>query len=475
MTNERADSTDSMALAAAATSDARLNEVYDVIVIGAGAAGLLAAAVAAERGRRVLLVEKNRKVGVKILMSGGTRCNLTQATDERGIVRAYREQGKFLHSALAALGPADLVKLIEDEGVPTKVEETGKIFPVSDRAVDVVEALLARLRRSGAALFVEAAVERVEVGGRGQVTGDGGQGTEIAPEAGSNERETGRFLVTVRRGRETDSPREVLESRSVILTTGGKSYPGSGTTGDGYAFAAAFGHTIVPPRPALVPLTTDAAWVRELSGITIPDLRVTIWASSDGQSIAPGQKKPLDERRGSVLLAHFGLSGPAILDISRTVTAAADPRSLVLACDFLPDVRADQLEANLRDLAARDGKKQLAAAIAPELPRRLVEQLLRLAGLAPDLKLAELPKAGRTRLVSVLKGAMVPLSGTRGFAKAEVTAGGVSLAEVDSRSMQSKLIPGFYLAGEVLDLDGPIGGYNFQAAFSTGFLAGKSA
>jgi predicted Rossmann fold flavoprotein len=446
-------------LAAPAASGARSSDVYDVIVIGAGAAGLLAAAVAAERGRRVLLVEKNRKVGVKILMSGGTRCNLTQATDERGIVRAYREQGKFLHSALAALGPADLVKLIEDEGVPTKVEETGKIFPVSNRAVDVVEALLTRLRRSGAELLVEAAVEGLEARGLG--TGDGGQGT-------------GRFLVTVRRGRDADSRREVLEARSVILTTGGKSYPGSGTTGDGYAIAAAFGHTIVPPRPALVPLTTDAAWVRELSGITIPDLRVTIWGSTDGQSIAPGQKKPLDERRGSVLLAHFGLSGPAILDISRTVTAAADPRSLVLACDFSPDLRADQLEAGLRDLAARDGKKQLAAAIAPDLPRRLVEQLLRLAGLAPEIKLAELPKAGRARLVSVLKGATVPLLGTRGFAKAEVTAGGVSLAEVDSRRMESKLIPGFFLAGEVLDLDGPIGGYNFQAAFSTGYLAGMS-
>ena len=412
---------------------------YEVVVIGAGAAGLLAAAVAAERGRRTLLLEKNRRAGVKILMSGGTRCNITHATDKWGIIRAYREQGEFLHSALAALGPADLVQLIEDEGVPTKVEETGKIFPVSNRATDVLDGLLRRLGRSGAELLVNSAVTAIE------------------------RRESG-FRVECK-SVETQCIVS-YETAKIILTTGGQSYPGSGTTGDGYAWSAAHGHTIVPPRPALVPLTTDAAWVRELSGITIPDVAAKLYAGGGGQ--------PLDERRGSLLFTHFGFSGPVVLDISRTVTAAADPQTLELALDFLPDLRADQLDEQIRSLAAREGKRHVASLAPAELPRRLVDQLVVQARLSADLKAAELSKAGRAALVAALKAVRIPLSGTRGFGKAEVTAGGVSLAEIDSRTMQSKLVPGLYFAGEILDLDGPIGGYNFQAAFSTGFLAGSS-
>nr|AXL06665.1 NAD(P)/FAD-dependent oxidoreductase [uncultured bacterium] len=406
---------------------------YEVIVIGAGAAGLLAAAVAAERGRKTVLLERNRRPGVKILMSGGTRCNITQATDKQGIVRAYREQGNFLHSALAALSPADLVKLIEDEGVPTKVEETGKIFPVSNRATDVLDALVRRLDRSGAGLELNAPVTAIE-------------------------REEQGFLVT--------TASATYRAHKILLTTGGQSYPGSGTTGDGYAWAAAFGHTIVPPRPALVPLTTEAVWVRELSGITIPDVAASLYS--------PDAKKPLDQRRGSLLFTHFGLSGPVILDISRTVTAAADPRALELACDFLPDIKPEQLDAQIRESCTRDGKKQIAAILCLELPRRLIEQLIQLAGVPLELKAAELSKKGRADLVAALKSARIPLTGTRGFAKAEVTAGGVALAEIDSRTMQSKFVPGLFFAGEILDLDGPIGGYNFQAAFSTGYLAGMS-
>jgi predicted Rossmann fold flavoprotein len=409
----------------------------DVILIGAGAAGLLAAAVAAERGRRTLLLEKNRRPGVKILMSGGTRCNLTHATDKWGIVRAYREQGNFLHSALAAFSPADLVKLIEDEGVPTKVEETGKVFPVSNRATDVLEALLRRLNRSGAQMLLDAPV------------------TALA-------RHEHGFRVFHRNAAEGTS----CGATKIILTTGGQSYPGSGTTGDGYAWAKLLGHTIVPPRPALVPLSTDAPWVRELSGVTIPDVAVLLF---DGVNA-----KPIDQRRGSLLFTHFGLSGPVILDISRSVTAAADPRSLEIACDFLPDLRPEVLDAQIREACACEGKKQLAAVVSPELPRRLVEQLIPLAGLALDQKSAELSKKGRASLVAALKSARIAITGTRGFAKAEVTAGGVALSEIDSRTMQSKLVPGLYFAGEILDLDGPIGGYNFQAAFSTGYLAGRS-
>src|SRR5262249_6302311 len=211
----------------------------DVVVAGAGAAGLLAAIRAAERGRRVLLLEKNRKPGVKILMSGGTRCNITHATDNRGIVEAYGQPGEFLHSALAALSVEDTIALFEAEGVATKVEETGKVFPVSNKAVDVLNALVRRLNRSGATLSLDEPLQRLSREGDG-------------------------FELT--------TPKRSLAAAKVILTTGGKSYPGSGTTGDGYAFAAQFGHTIVPPRPALVPVRVNLPWVTELRGITLPDV-----------------------------------------------------------------------------------------------------------------------------------------------------------------------------------------------------------
>jgi hypothetical protein len=409
---------------------------WDVIVIGAGAAGLLAAARAAERGRRTLLLEKNRKPGVKILMSGGTRCNLTHATDARGIVEAFGPPGRFLHSALAALSPAALVELIEAEGVPTKVEATGKIFPVSNKANDVLQALLRRLERSGAELRLGEPV---------------------------------RDLIRADEGFRVVTSHDVHSAEKVILTSGGKSYPGSGTTGDGYAWAAALGHTIVPPRPALTPLRVVLPWVRELMGVTVPDVGVKVLEPVEGDA----RPRVLASDRGSFLFTHFGLSGPAALNVSRVVTAHAAPASLRVECDFLPGDREDALEEALLQEAARAGKRQLAGFLSERLPRRLVDALLRQAGLDPERKLAELSKPDRQRLVQQLKATAIPITGAMGFEKAEVTAGGVALDEVDSRTMQSKKTPGLYLAGEVLDLDGPIGGYNFQAAFSTGWLAGE--
>ncbi|HMC89628.1 MAG TPA: NAD(P)/FAD-dependent oxidoreductase [Gemmataceae bacterium] len=405
---------------------------WDVIVAGAGAAGLLAAARSAEQGRSTLLLEKNRKPGVKILMSGGTRCNLTHATDNRGIVDAFGPPGRFLHSALAALSVDETVALFEAEGVATKVEETGKIFPVSNKAVDVLNALLRRLARSGATLALGEPLLNLE-------------------------RTNGGFVVR------TSS--RTLTARRLILTPGGKSYPGSGTTGDGYDFAARFGHTIVPPRPALVPVTVAAPWVADLRGITLPDVTVRVVEA----------ERVLASRRGSLLFAHFGLSGPVILDVSRVVSGHPQPQALVLEVDVLPADKEPELDESLRRESAVSGRKQLAVVLSDRLPRRLCEALLVLAELPIDRKAAALSRAERTRLVQMIKRLRLPITGTLGFGKAEVTAGGVALDEVDSRSMRSKRVPDLFIAGELLDLDGPIGGYNFQAAFSTGWLAGDAA
>lgn len=413
---------------------------WDVVVVGAGAAGLLAALRAAECGQRTLLLERNRQPGVKILMSGGTRCNLTHNTDARGIIAAFGKQGQFLHSAVAALGPHQLIELVEAEGVATKVEDTGKVFPVSNKAADILAALLRRVQRSGVTLALDARLMRLEPSDPG-------------------------FRL--------DTATESLQAKRVIITTGGKSYPGSGTTGDGYAWAKAFGHTIVPPRPALTPVTCAANWIGALRGITLPDVQIQVLdPSAEGTSSSP---RLLDRRRGSFLFAHFGLSGPAPLDVSRAISGHPHPRTLKLECDFLPAMSDDQLVAEIRQECASGGRRELTSIVSKWLPHRLAETLVLLAGLKSDQRAAELSKAGRASLVQAIKRQLIPVQGTLGFEKAEVTAGGVTRDEIDSRTMQSKRVPHLYFAGEVLDVDGPIGGYNFQAAFSTGWLAGQSA
>jgi predicted Rossmann fold flavoprotein len=410
---------------------------WDIVVVGAGAAGLMAAISAAEENRRVLILEKNRKPGVKILMSGGTRCNITQATDNRGIIAAYGRAGRFLHSALAALGVDETLELFAAEGLRTKVESTGKIFPESDRAADVLAALLRRLGRSGCQLALEEPLLQI-----------------ASLEAGFR-------LTTAKRA---------LTAMNVILTTGGQSYPASGTTGDGYAWAAALGHTIVPPRPALTPITVCDDWPRELRGLTLPDAGLRVL---DPRAPRP-RDRTLIEKRGSLLFAHFGLSGPVALDASSVVSRHDSPTSLTLECDFLPAMTWPELEAALRDRSVAAGKRQVDAALPDVLPRRLADAIVALAGLRTDRKAAELTRDERGRLAQYCKATPLRISGTLGFKKAEVTSGGVALGEIDSSTMQSKRAPGLFIAGELLDLDGPIGGYNFQAAWSTGWLAGSS-
>ncbi|MEX2140761.1 MAG: aminoacetone oxidase family FAD-binding enzyme, partial [Pirellulales bacterium] len=382
--------------------------------------------------------------GVKILMSGGTRCNITHATDRRGIVAAFGDQGPFLHSALAALGPDELLAMFHAEGVATKVDPGGKVFPVSDRALDVLRALERMLAKSGAQLVLDEAV------------------TGIDPNSSGFHVQTNRRLLT---------------TEKVIVTVGGQSYPGCGTTGDGYAWAKALGHTIVWPRPALVPLLSPAAWVHELRGVTIPDVAVAIlepMAEPGAEPTAKTTAKTTASGRGSFLFTHFGLSGPVVMDLSRVITERPHVASWQATCDFLPALKDAELTARLAAEASAAGKKAVINILAEWAPRRLVEALMQLAGVPVERRFAELSRAERTALVVALKSTAIPITGSLGFKKAEVTAGGVSLADVDSRTMQSKRTPNLYLAGEILDLDGPIGGYNFQAAFSTGWLAGES-
>jgi hypothetical protein len=405
---------------------------WDVIVVGAGAAGLLAGISAGKSGAKTLVLEKNRKPGVKILMSGGTRCNITHNTDNRGIVKAFGNNGKFLHSPLAAFSVDETIRFFNQAGVATKIEATGKIFPVSNKALDVLDALLNQLKHENATLVLETPVLDIDA------TEDG-------------------FLLKTNL--------QTFHAKKIILTTGGLSFPGCGTTGDGYKFAMKFGHSIKETQPALAPLKTDARWVHELSGVTIPDVGVTACLN----------EKPMMQDRGSFLFTHFGLSGPVILNVSKALNSLSNFKNSSLKLDFLPSVKETDLEAKLQSFASTDGKKLLSVALGELLPRRLLEGLFSQIGFSPERKCAGISKDERKAIVVSIKSKSVNITGTLGYAKAEVTTGGVSLDEVNSKTMESKLKRGLYLAGEILDLDGPIGGFNFQAAWSTGFLAGSQA
>jgi predicted Rossmann fold flavoprotein len=414
---------------------------WDAIIIGGGAAGLWAAGTAASRNKRVLVLEKNNKAGVKILMSGGTRCNITHHCDSRKIADAFGRNGRVLLSALSRLSPADVVREFESEGVETKVEETGKVFPVSDHAIDVRDAVVRRLARHGAELMTGTAVEVV----RPSATGVG-------------------FDVIA----SSTTERLELWSETVLITTGGLSYSGCGTTGDGYPWVQAMGHTITPLRPALTPLTSNESWVHELSGLTLDDIHVTARVFGEDRKL---MKQEREGSRGGFLWTHFGCSGPTAMNVSRCLSDLVLQQSAELAIDLLPDMSRDACEQWLI-AAGKESNRVISNVLSQRIPRRLAIALLNRVGAVSDPHMAELPKKTRSAVVENLKQCLIPISGTRGYPKAEVTAGGVALSEVNFQDMQSRKQPGLYLAGEILDLDGPIGGYNFQAAWSTGHAAG---
>jgi predicted Rossmann fold flavoprotein len=438
----------------------RSDSTYDVAVLGAGAAGLVAAIRAAESGARVVLVEKNRRPGVKILMSGGTRCNITNARGlrrleavsgpidpafdpalrrgTRAIQDAFGPGGPFLGHALRRLDVDQTVRLFESEGLAVKIEGNGKIFPVSDRAVDVLEALTRRLERSGAELRLLSPVRSI---------------TRWNPD----DDEPAGFRITL--------AESSIDARRVILAVGGKSFPGCGTTGDGYALARAFGHTVIDPRPALVPLRIEPEWPLTLKGLTLPDVVASVHGPS-GSALA--------QRREAVLFTHFGLSGPAILDVSRAVARHEGTDPLELRIDLRPGVSREEVDSRLQ-ASARQGRSSVSSILSVDLPHRLAECLLDVCGVPRTRIGPDLSRAERLRVVQALKALALPITDTLGFEKAEVTSGGVHLDEVDPRTLESRLVPGFHLCGEVLNLDGLIGGYNFQAAWSTGWLAGESA
>jgi predicted Rossmann fold flavoprotein len=407
---------------------------YDVIVAGAGASGLIAAGTCAALGLRVLVLEQMNKPGLKLLVTGGGSCNLTHACPPDRIMAAFGRQGRFMAPALARLDPEGLRCLFRSRGVYTVVREDGCVFPSSGSSASVLEALLGRLDPRQVTLLTATRVTRL-LADQGHVRG-------------------------IRTRNET------YEARAVILATGGRSYPGLGGSGSGYDLAAFAGHTVRPPVPALVPLVTRETWPGSLAGIAVPDVEIRVAHKSARKESA----------RGELLFTHDGLSGPAVLDISGAVSdILREEQSVEVELNFSPNEDRAVWSGRFEGWRRSCGGSRIAGLLKDYLPRGLALQVCALAGEDPEsLSAGRLRRDQVETLIQGLTGLRLAVTGTAGFDKAMTTRGGVSLKEVDPATLQSKVLQGLYLTGEVLDLDGPCGGYNLQWAFSSGMLAGES-
>ncbi|MBR2924948.1 MAG: NAD(P)/FAD-dependent oxidoreductase [Clostridia bacterium] len=404
-----------------------------IIVIGGGAAGLLAAMEAAKAGAEVTLLEKNEKLGKKIYITGKGRCNVTNDCTPESFRASVVKNPRFLFSALNAFAPADMMALLEKLGCPLKTERGNRVFPVSEKASDVTRALEKELHRLGVRIRLNSAVRSVDAAD-GAVTG-----------------------VTLMSG-------EVIPAEAVIVATGGMSYPTTGSTGDGFAWLRQLGHTVFPALPTLIPLTSDASWVTALQGLSLRNVRLSLQAG----------KKKLYTELGEMLFTHFGITGPLVLSASAYMAELA-PDEVRLTLDLKPGLTHEQLEARILRDVAEAGKKQLGTVLCGLYPARLAETMAQLCALGWTTPACELTKEGRMALVERTKALQIPISGTRPLAEAVVTRGGVSVKEINPATMESKLVSGLYVAGELLDVDALTGGYNLQIAFSTGLLAGRTS
>ena len=401
-----------------------------VFIIGGGAAGMIAAANAAQAGHAVTLFERNEKLGKKLYITGKGRCNVTNIADRDAFFEHVLRNPRFLYSAFSHFDNKALMERIERAGVPLKVERGGRVFPESDKSSDILRAMERIVREAGVTIRLNSHVEAILVRD-GAIDG-------------------------IRVGGES------IHCDALVVATGGVSYPQTGSTGDGYTFARATGHRIEEPVASLVPLITQETWPYSLAGLTLKN--VTLSATKNG--------KPIFSEMGELLFTHFGVSGPLVLSLSGVIAGA--PAGTRMQIDLKPALTQEQLDARLvRDLQ-EGAKQQVKTALHALLPQRLLEVVLELAQIDGAKPVGEFNKAMRQRLVDTLKALPLTVSGARGLNEAVVTRGGVSVKDVNASTMESKLIKGLYFAGEVLDLDATTGGYNLQIAWSTGALAGDS-
>ncbi len=405
----------------------------DVCIVGAGPAGLMASIFAAGKGASVIVLERNTTAGRKLLRTGGGRCNVTHASTVRELIGAFDAFGRFLRHGLYEFSADDMIAFLADHGVSCRVENDGCVFPDTDRATDIKNVLLAAAKAEGVRLLYGKRVTGIKKDGNG-------------------------FLLKTE-----DSS---IDCQKVIIATGGKSWPDLGSTGDGYKLAKKFGHTVVEPKAAVVGLIAKEKWIKKLQGVALGDVRIT--CDIDGKKVAA---------TGAMIFTDKGISGPAVFDLSRFVVDefATGGEAIGLCIDLVPQLNHQQLQQYFIDSAANHPKKELLTILCELLPKSIVIQICRLGEMSAEIRIGQLAKSKRVDILKKLKALPITVKSTRPLEEATVTRGGVSLDEIDPKTMQSRITKGLFFAGEVINADGPCGGYNLQIAWSTGSLAGKSA
>lgn len=403
-----------------------------VVVIGGGAAGLMAAVIAGREGAKVTLLEKMNYVGKKMGITGKGRCNITNACDMSDFIKNTPGNGKFLYGAYERFTNEDLLQLLHDAGLETKVERGGRVFPASDSALDVRNTFMKLMKHYGVDVHLEEPVKKLLIDD-GVVTG----------------------VVT---------DKETYHADAVVIATGGKSYPATGSTGDGYILAAQVGHKITDIRPSLVPIVTEESWVKDLMGLSLRNVELSVVAKNKVQA----------KMFGEMMFTHFGITGPIVLSLSHTVGKLMRKKNIGtigLDINLKPALSPETLDKRLQKDFGLYSKKQLINGMKDLLPSRLIPLIIELAGIDPQKPINQISKEERQQIGYMLQHMPLTVKGLRPVEEAIVTAGGISLKEFNPKTMESKLVKGLYGAGEVLDIDAFTGGYNLQAAFSTGFVA----
>ncbi len=406
----------------------------NVVIIGGGAAGLIAAVTSADKGNNVTLIEKNAKVGRKLMITGKGRCNVCNNCDIDTLINNIPKNAKFLYSAFSTLSPKDLMEFFENRKVPLKTERGNRVFPVSDKAVDIVDALYNAVIKSGAKIINSTAEKLIT--SENKVMG-----------------------VKIQNG-------DILPADSVILATGGMSYPLTGSTGDGYKMATDLGHSVTELKPSLVPLTIHEGFCTHLSGLSLKNVTLSIFED--------GKKKPLFSELGEMLFTHFGISGPLVLSASSHIRYMGK-KQYTAFIDLKPALSKEQLDNRvLRDFS-EEQNKNFANSLDKLLPKSLIPVIIKLSGIPNDLKVNQITKEQRLKLVDIIKALPLHITGFRPIEEAIITSGGISVKEIDPKTMESKLVSGLYFAGEIIDVVAYTGGLNLQIAFSTGYTAGINA
>ena len=407
---------------------------YDVIVVGGGPAGMMAAGRAAELGANVLLLEKNNKLGKKLLITGGGRCNITNAEfDVRKLVAKYGAKGKALFGSFARFGVEDILTFFNSRGLPTKVEAEKRAFPQSNKAEDVWKVLVTYLKQGKVEIITNSPVSKV---------------------LHSDDTITGIQVGA-----------HVYTAKKYVIATGGKSRPETGSTGEGYDWMRALGHAVEESDPALVPVKIKEEWVKKLSGLSFVEAKLTIFQDNKKQ----------ESRIGKMLFTHFGISGPLVLNMSKTIAELYKYAPVTLQLDLYPEVDIAALDKKMLESLAKALNKKIKNNLGELVPPKMIPAILELTGISPDTEGNALTKEERRSIVSLLKALPMTVSGFLGVEKAIVTSGGVSLKEIDFKTMQSKLYSNLYLAGDILNFDRPSGGYSLQICWTTGYLAGENS